>query len=151
MNQKTLDALASAIYVSRQSLAGAAIETDDQRLRAAGLYPDWAPGVHGVGEICNTHADGTLGNEWDQTWEVFQAYDNAVYPDVAPGGAAWYTFHRPLHGTAPETARPFVPVQGAHDIYRPGECMLWTDGAVYRCLRETSFGPADDPAAWEAV
>ena len=31
------EALASAIYVSRQTLSGAAIDTDDKRIRASGL------------------------------------------------------------------------------------------------------------------
>lgn len=142
MNQKTLDALASAIYVSRLSLAGQAVESDDERLRASGLYEDWKAGGYAGGDIRN--AEG-------QTWECFQAHDNAVYPDIRPGNSAWFTFWRPLHGESPETARPFVPVQGAHDIYRAGECMVWTDGRVYRCLSDTSYSPADQPGAWEAV
>lgn len=142
MNEKMLSALASSIYLSRLLLAGEAVNTDGRRIRASGLYPEWAPGDHPKGEIFN--ADG-------QTWEVFQAYDNAVYPDVRPREAAWYTFNRPLHGDAPETARPFVPVQGAHDRYRAGEYMIWTDGSVYRCLRDTNFSPGEYPADWEIV
>lgn len=40
MEQKTLDALSSAIYLSRLTLRGEAADTDDKRLRASGLYPD---------------------------------------------------------------------------------------------------------------
>ena len=40
MNKKMLDALTSAIYVSKLSLAGEAVTEDDQKIRAAGLYPD---------------------------------------------------------------------------------------------------------------
>ena len=140
MNEKMLAALTSSIYVSRLTLSGGAVDTDDKRLRASGLYPDWAPGDHPQGEIFN--AGG-------QTWEVFQAYDNAVYPDIRPGEAAWYTFNRPLHGTSPETARPFVPVQGAHDMYRVGEYMIWTDGNVYRCVRDTNYSPEEYAADWK--
>lgn len=136
------DALASAIYVSRQTLAGAAIDTDDKRIRSSGLYEDWTAGVYSVGDIRN--AGG-------QTWECYQAHDNAVYPDITPENAAWYTFWRPLHGTSPETARPFVPVQGSHDMYRAGEYMVYTDGKTYKCLTDISFSPADYAAAWEAV
>ena len=140
MNEKMLAALTSAIYISRLQLAGDAVDTDDKRLRASGLYPDWMPGNHRAGEVYNAAG---------QTWECFQAYDNGVYPDIQPGEAAWYTFNRPLHGRSPETARPFVPVQGAHDLYRTGEYMIWTDGWVYRCLRDTNFSPEDFPEAWE--
>lgn len=152
MTEKGLNALASAIYLSRMTLAGNTITEDDQRIRASGLYPDWAAGAHTVGEIFNTwagvHAEGS---EWDQTWEVYQEYDNGTFPDIAPGNAAWYTFNRPLHGKSPETARPFVPVQGAHDMYRAGEYMVWTDGLTYRCKIDTSFSPADSADDWEVV
>lgn len=136
------DSLASAIYVSRQTLSGAAIDTDDKRIRASGLYEDWAEGKYEVGDIRN--AEG-------QTWECFQAHDNEVYPDIRPDNPAWFTFWRPLHGTSSETARPFVPVQGSHDIYRQGEYMIYTDGLIYKCLSDTNFSPEDYEAAWEPV
>lgn len=142
MTDKLSNALASAIYLSRLTLAGGTVDTDDKRLRASGLYEDWAAGKYAVGDIRNA-----VG----QTWECYQAHDNAVYPDIAPDNAAWYTFWRPLHGTSRETARPFVPVQGAHDMYRAGEWMIWTDGAYYECLSDTNFSPADYPAAWQEM
>lgn len=136
------DALASAIYISRQALGGVGIESDDQKIRASGLYESWSPGRHQAGEIYNAG---------DQTWECFQDYDNDVYPDINPEGPAWYTFNRPLHGTSPETARPFVPVQGSHDLYRDGEYMVWTDGKTYRCKQDTAYSPEEYDAAWEVA
>ena len=117
MNEKMLNALSSAIYMSRLMLEGKQVEDDDQKIRASGLYLDWVKGNHTVGEIFNTHAGDGLGSEWEQTWECFQAYDNSVYPDIVPGNAAWYTFNRPLHGKSPDTARPYVPVQGLSLIH----------------------------------
>lgn len=140
MDGKTLEALSSAIFVSRCTLNGEAVDTDDKRIRASGLYPEWKEGAHAEGDIYN--AEG-------QTWECYQAYDNATYPDIRPGESAWYTFNRPLHGTSPETARPFVPVQGAHDIYRAGEYMIWTDGTIRRCKSDTNYSPEEYPQAWE--
>lgn len=140
MDDKKLAALSSAIFVSRCTLNGEAVDTDDKRIRASGLYQEWKEGAHPKGKIYN--ADG-------QTWECFQEYDNAAYPDIRPGQAAWYTFNRPLHGTTPETARPFVPVQGAHDMYHAGEYMVWTDGTIQRCKEDTNFSPEDYPQAWE--
>jgi hypothetical protein len=134
-------ALSSAIYVSRQTLAGQAIETDDQKIRASGLYEDWAEGKHTKGEVYN--AD-------DQTWECYQDYDNAVYPDIRPGEAAWFTFNRPLHGKTRETARPWVKPMGAHDMYHAGEWMVWTDNTCCECIAEngTNFSPEEYPAGW---
>lgn len=142
MNQKMLDALASTIYAAKLSLRGETVDDDDKRIRASGLYDDWNPGSHTVGEIFN--ADG-------QTWECFQAYDNAVYPDIAPGNSAWFTFNRPLHGKSKETARPWVAPMGAHDIYRFGEYMIWTDGTIQRCkaANGTNFPPDQYPDGWE--
>lgn len=136
-------ALGATVYISRLALIGEAADTDDKRLRAAALYPAWTPG---------SYAPGAHYNAGGQTWECFQAYDSAVYPDIRPGEAAWHTFNRPLHGTTPETARPWVkPRHGTTDIYRPGEHMVWTDGSVYRCLRDTDFSPEEFSADWEIV
>ena len=136
------DALASAIYVSRQTLAGAAIDTDDKRIRASGLYEDWVEGSYQVGDISNSNG---------QTWECFQAHDPEITPGIVPGDPAWFTFWRPLHGKSPETARPFVPVMGAHDMYRAGEYMIYTDGQTYRCKSDTNYSPEEYAQAWEVV
>lgn len=143
----------SAVVMMRAAFASQAATMDDETiLQCSGLADDWAPGNHTVGEVFNTrdgvHADGP---EWDQTWEVYQAYNNDVYQDVAPGNSAWYTFNRPLHGKSKETARPFVKVQGSHDIYRSGEYMVYTDGKTYRCKSDTNYSPEDYPQHWEVV
>lgn len=142
MNQKMLDALSSSIYVSRMQLAGQSIDDDDKRIRASGLYDEWTAGNHAVGDIYN--AEG-------QTWECYQAYNNAANPDIIPGNSAWFTFNRPLHGKTPETARPFVQPTHSKDIYFYGECMIWTDGTTQRCIAPngTNFSPADYPGGWE--
>mgnify|MGYP001853618458 FL=1 len=134
------DALASAIYVSRLTLNGGAVDDDDKHIRASGLYEDWTAGSYSVGDIRNANG---------QTWECFQAHDNATYPDINPGNSAWYTFWRPLHGKSPETARPYTPVQGAHDMYHSREYMIYTDGKTYRCTQDTAYSPEDYAPAWE--
>lgn len=118
------------------------ITDDEERLKLHIFYPDWAEGKHEVGEIYN--AD-------EQTWECFQAYDNAIYPDINPNNSAWFTFNRPLHGKSPETARPFVKPMGAHDMYHKGEYMIWTDGTVYKCVVDTVYTPDEYGQAWEKV
>lgn len=137
------------LYLSKKQAR--ALEDDEDRLHVTALYEDWTSGSYEVGDIYNTHAGGSLGSEWEQTWECFQAYDNETYPDIVPGNSAWYTFNRPLHGKSVETARPFVPVQGAHDMYRTGECMIFTYGKTYRCKSDTNFSPEDYDQAWEVV
>lgn len=117
------------------------VVADNDRLAASALYPKWVEGQHAAEELYTARG---------QVWECIQAYDNAVYPDIVPGGAAWGTFHRPLHATSPDTARPWVQPTGAHDIYKAGEYMT-LDGVLYKCLQDTAYSPAEYAAAWEAV
>ena len=131
----------SAAAVGRMVLAQMADLDDDGRIRVSGLYEPWTAGKYEAGDIRNAAG---------QTWECFQAHDNATYPDIKPGSAAWFTFWRPLHGKSPETARPFVPVQGAHDMYHAGEYAVYND-ALYRCAQDTAYSPEDYPPAWEDI
>lgn len=122
-----------------------------QKLEISGLYDNWQPGQHTVGEVFNTR-DGihASGYEWNQTWEVHQDYDNSVYPDVCPGNPAWFTFNRPLHGKTAATARMFIkPQNGTTDIYRAGEYMIYTDGCLYLCTQDTDFSPEEYAGAWQ--
>lgn len=136
--EKACEILKSTVYLSKKN---ASLVTDDEeRIKVSVLYPEWEAGKHEVGEIYN--ADG-------QTWECFQAYDNAIYPDIAPENSAWFTFNRPLHGKSPETARPFVKPMGAHDMYHAGEYTIWTDGLIYRCVVDTVYTPEEIAPAWE--
>lgn len=149
MDKKMLNALTSMIYVSRVVAEGGTIDDDDKKIRASGVYKEWVAGSHTVGEVYNApDADGQ-----DQTWECYQAYDNAVYPDIIPGNAAWFTFHRPLHGKTKDTARPWVAPTHSMDIYKDGEYMIWTDGTVYHCIAAngTNFSPVDYPGGWEVA
>lgn len=135
--ERACEILKSAVYLSKKNAA--LISDDEERIKVSVLYPDWEAGKHEAGEIYN--ADG-------QTWECFQSYDNTVYPDITPDNSAWFTFNRPLHGKSPETARPFVKPMGAHDMYKSGEFMIWTDGAVYECVADTVYTPEEYAPAW---
>lgn len=115
---------------------------DDDRLRVRQFYPPWAAGEHTKGDIYST------GDQ--QVWECIQTYDNAVYPDIAPGNTAWRTFHRPLHGKTPETAMPWAAPTGAHDMYKAGEYMTM-DGSTWRCKQDTAYSPTEYPAAWDKM
>lgn len=121
------------------SVLSDSVQDDDSRIRVSGLYEPWMAGKYEVGDIRN--AGG-------QTWECFQAHDCAVYPDIKPSSDAWFTFWRPLHGKFPETTRPFVPVQGAHDMYHIGE-YAYFNGKLYKCIQDTAYSPEDYAQAWQ--
>lgn len=131
---------AEAVRAEVESLFAASTMDDDGKISASYLCKEWQPGNHEKGEVYNANG---------QTWECYQAYNNAINPDITPGNPAWYTFNRPLHGKSPETARPWVAPQGAHDMYHMGEYMIYTDGALYKCLSDTNFSPDEYAAAWE--
>ena len=103
------------------------------------LYDEWKPGKHVVGDIFSVDGD---------IWECFQNYDNAVYPDIAPGGSAWFTFNRPYHGTSRETARMFIHPTGAHDVYKKGEWAI-QDGKFTKANQDTAYSLAEYPQAWD--
>lgn len=115
--------------------------TGDEVIQNKALCKAWEKGRHEVGEVYTT-PDG-------QPWSCYQAYDNAVYPDIVPGSTAWPTFNKPYHGTTKETALPYVAPTGAHDMYLEGEYMIWTDGAVKRCKQNTAYSPDEYAVAWE--
>lgn len=117
--------------------------TAEEKILAKNLCKKWEPGAHTVGEVYTT-GDG-------QIWECIQAYNTEQHPGVTPGAVAWGTFHKPYHGTSPETALPWVAPTGAHDIYLQGEYIVWTDGTVQKCLQNTNFSPEEYGVAWEVV
>ena len=134
--------LQSITEIGKMMLAQIPELMSDDKLRISGVYETWVPGAYEVGDIRNYSG---------QTWEYFQAHNNATSSDIAPDNDAWFTFWRPLHGKTVATARPFVPVQGAHDMYRTGEYMVYTDGKIYKCKQDTNFSPDDYKDAWEVV
>lgn len=114
----------------------------DMKIKTAGVYDKWAAGKYEVGDI-RTHAG--------QVWECWTAHDNAIYPDITPDNPqTWANFWRPLHGKSPETARPWTkPWAGTTDMYHAGEYMVWTDGTIKKCLRDTVYSPEEYAADWE--
>ena len=46
---------------------------------------------------------------------------------------------KPWHSRKPEYALPWEQPTGAHDMYKAGEYMIWTDGTVKKCIQDTNF------------
>lgn len=133
------DLLTSTANAVRLLMAGKQPETADEVIMCSALYPEWEAGVHKTDEIYTVDAD---------PWVCLAGYDNAVYPDIVPGNAAWHTFNKPYHGTSRETAREFVQPTGAHDIYKTGEWCIF-GGAYKKANQDTAYSPADYPQAWD--
>ena len=116
------------------------VMTNEEVIQNRVLCKAWEAGKHTAGEVYSTG---------EQIWQCIQDYDNAAFPDIVPFDAAWNTFHKPYHGTTPETAMHWVQPTGAHDMYLTGEYMRWDDFKIYKCLSDTVYTPEEYAAAWE--
>ena len=79
----------------------------------------------------NTYSLGDVRVYENIPYKCVQAHDStgndAWNPPATP--ALWMQYH----GTSVESARPWLAPTGAHDMYKAGEYMIWTDGSVYQC------------------
>lgn len=117
----------------------ATMEADDI-IRCRGLAEVWKPGAYSTGDVrlyenipyscCQSH-DSTANSGWN--------------PADAP--SLW----SPYHGTSPDAALPYKPPTGAHDVYKIGECITWTDGRIMQAVQDTNFSPEEYPTAWKEV
>ena len=85
-----------------------------------------------------------------QVWTLLQPHNAAHYPDDDPSTspALWSI----AHTKDPARAKPWQAPQGTSGMYMAGECVLWTDGAVYCCKADNVvYDPAALPGAWERV
>ena len=100
----------------------------------------WKPGAYALDDV--RQHDGI-------PYRCVQAHDSTENPGWTPDTvpALWMQYH----GTTPETARAWVTPAGAHDMYKAGEFVVWTDGVVYRCTADTVYSPDAYPSAWEAA
>ena len=91
-------------------------------------------------------AAGQTVSHGGKLWKCVQGHTTqAAWAPGFPGLDALWTEAQPV-GVVAEWKQP----AGAHDAYKKGEYMAWTDGAVYRCLSDnTVHAPAELPGAWE--
>lgn len=96
---------------------------------------------HDSGEVA-THP------ETGYPYECMTAYDGTVQQDwTIDNRALW----KPWHSRSAEYALPWEAPTGAHDMYKAGEYMIWTDKHVYECLTDTDWGPDVLPGNWRLV
>lgn len=100
---------------------------------------NWTPASYSVNDVVKYNGI---------PYKCVQAHDstnNATWtPPSVP--ALWMEYH----GTSKETARNWIAPTGAHDMYKQGEWMIFTDGKYYECLNDTTYSPTDYSSAWRA-
>ena len=106
----------------------------------ADLFPIYVQNKqHEVGEVA-THP------ETEYPYECMTAYDGTAHQDWTIENR---TLWKPWHSRKAEYALPWEAPTGAHDMYKAGEYMIWTDGTVKKCVQDTNFSPEEYPQAWE--
>lgn len=85
-----------------------------------------------------------------QVWLLIQPHNAAHYTGRPSTLRALWGL---AHTTDPAKAKPWVAPYGTSGLYKAGECCLWTDGFVYRCIapQPTEYTPESYPPYWKRV
>lgn len=137
-----MDALESVIRYAKEKLMAEIMESEDKTegIACRGLIPVYEQNkYHDAGEVATDPETG-------YPYECMTAYDGEVQQDWTISNR---TLWKPWHSRKPEYALPYEAPTGAHDMYKAGEYMVWTDGYTYLCEEDTNFSPEDYPQAWK--
>lgn len=134
---------AEGITALYKSLLQDATAGEDKTLGIAcmALFPVWERGNYIVGE---TRTDPETG----YPYECIIPHDSItnVGDDYTIKNR---TLWKPWHSRSAEYALPWERPVGAHDMYKAGEYMIWTDKSIKKCIEDTSYSPDEYPQAWE--
>ena len=136
------DPTAALQEIQTQAVLTQIAESEDKTLgiQCMALFPAYVQNKqHEVGEVA-THP------ETGYPKECILAYDGTVQQDWTIGTP---TCWKPWHSRKKEYALPWEQPTGAHDMYKAGEYMIWTDGSIKKCVQDTNFNPVEYPQAWE--
>lgn len=137
------DALEALIRYAQSKLTDELKENDDKTMAiaCAGLFRVWERGNFKAGDI---RVDSDNGFPY----ECITPHDSIVNTGedyTIKNRALW----KPYHSKTLEWALPYEAPTGAHDMYKAGEYMIWTDGTIQHCLEDTNFNPEEYQQARE--
>lgn len=112
------------------------------------LGPLLEPWKAGTSESPIDYTVGDVRTYNNQPWKCVQAHTHHGEAGWEPGAVSMWGAY---HATDETHALPWVKPTGAHDMYKAGEYMIWTDGEAYRCLSDTAYSPEEYSQAWEVV
>jgi len=84
-----------------------------------------------------------------QVYKLWSQHNANGQPDWTPDKA--FSLWDIYHTTDPARAKPYLPLQGARWLYQTGECMIWTDGEVYRSKQDNNDRTPDIMPDWWEV
>lgn len=127
--------------IQKESIIEQVKENEDKTLGIAcmTLFDVWTQDNYKVGDV---RTDPNTG----YPYECIQAHDSTVNTDW---DITVRTLWKPWYSRSLEYALPWVAPTGAHDMYKTGEHMIFTDGKVYKCLQDTNYSPTEYAQAWE--
>ena len=128
--------------IQTQAVLAQIAESEDKTLgiQCMALYPYYIQNKqHDAGEVATCPETG-------YPYECMTAYDGTVQQDWTIKNR---TLWKPWHSRKAEYALPWEAPTGAHDMYKAGEYMIWTDGSIKKCIQDTNFSPTEYPQAWE--
>lgn len=109
-------------------------------IAASEYFKPWTPDSYSVGDV--------RLNQNGVPKECITAHDSVTNPDwTIDVPSLW----KPYHSRKADYALPYEAPTGAHDMYKAGEYMIYTDGIIYECLSDTAYSPTDYPQAWRKV
>jgi hypothetical protein len=131
------------IELNRTIVTEKIADSEDKTLGIAcmALFKSWTNDVYEIGDIRTNPTTG-------YPYECILAHDSSVNTDWTIDVR---TLWKPYHSRKKEYALPWEAPTGAHDMYKSGEYMIWTDGEIYYCKSNTNFNPDDYADAWEIV
>ena len=120
------------------ALVGKIAENTEEANAYTAAVREWKEGAYSTGDVRMRNG---------APYKCVQAHDSTANPGWTPEAtpALWMQYH----GTTKETARPWITPTGAHDMYKAGEYMIWTDGKTYKAKMDTAYSPAEYAQAWE--
>lgn len=100
-------------------------------------------------DYSNWKKDSPVADE-GQVWLLIQPHNAAHYEGRPSTNRALWGL---AHTKNPAKAKPYVAPYGTSGLYQPDECMIWTDGEVYRCIAPaaTEYTPESYAQYWEKV
>lgn len=137
---RTIDEGIVALAKSIISVKIADNEDKTLGIQCMALFESWTNDNYKVGDV---RTDPKTG----YPYECITQHDSISNPDWTIDNR---TLWKPWHSKLKDYALPYEAPTGAHDMYKSGEYMIFTDKVIYKCLSDTNYSPFDYPQAWEA-
>lgn len=137
----SMSTLESAIRYVKEKMLEELKDNDDKTraISCSGLFLPWEPDIYEVGDIRTDEG---------KPYECMTAHDSIT-------NDTWTikerTLWKPYHSKEAKWALPWEAPTGAHDMYKSGEYMIFTDGKTYKCLSDTNYSPVEYEQAWEVA